>query len=151
MELTLQRTHDNGSDTIGMLLVDGKFSCFVLEDTFRAEKIKGETRIPAGRYRVQLRKVGAMHIAYSAKYGKSHHGMLEIAGIPNYSAVMFHIGNTKDDTAGCPLLGDSLTRVGDRARQVQQSTACYKRVYPIVANELQAGREVWVNVKDEAK
>lgn len=151
MELVLQRTHDNGSDTIGMLSNGTSQLCFILEDTFRVEKIKGETRIPAGRYRVQLRKVGTMHTDYANKYGKMHHGMLEITGIPNYSAVMFHIGNTKSDTAGCPLVGDSLMLLKPGVRQVQNSTACYKRVYPLIAAELVAGREVWVNVKDEVK
>ena len=35
------------------------FLCYTLEDEFRSEKIVGETRIPDGEYKIELRTVGA--------------------------------------------------------------------------------------------
>ncbi len=31
--------------------------------------------------------------------------MIEITGLPNFSYVYIHTGNTIEDTAGCPLCG----------------------------------------------
>ena len=40
------------NSTIGELLVDGIWECFTLEDVERPVKIKGETAIPKGTYKV---------------------------------------------------------------------------------------------------
>ena len=58
--------------TLGMLfdVTDGrKFLCFTLEDEARDEKVKGETRIPAGTYKIKLRNEGGYHNRYVKKYG----------------------------------------------------------------------------------
>ena len=61
MKLSIYRLNDNGQSTIGVLLIDGKFQGFTIEDEFRTIKIKGETRIPSGTYKVILRKEGGKH------------------------------------------------------------------------------------------
>jgi len=56
--LSLQRFHDSGQSTLGLLSVNDQFLCFTLEDEGREIKVKGETRIPAGRYQIKLRAEG---------------------------------------------------------------------------------------------
>lgn len=52
MILTLKRLHKTDRSTIGELSIDGKFQCYTLEDLERTIKIKSETAIPKGTYKV---------------------------------------------------------------------------------------------------
>lgn len=139
METEVQRIVSNRDATIGLLFIDGRFECFTLEDEPRIEKVAKETRIPAGRYRVGVRTVGRLHERYNVKFAW-HRGMLEIIGVPNFSAILFHIGNYEHETDGCLLVGSGCTAVpGDF--MVTNSTAAYERFYQkviasAVANDL---------------
>jgi hypothetical protein len=42
--------------TVALLFVDSVFFGYVLEDVGRLEKVKGETRIKAGKYKLNLQK-----------------------------------------------------------------------------------------------
>lgn len=155
MNLILQRFYDNGNETVGKLCEDiaGKhiLLCFTLEDQHRDVKVKGDTRIPAGKYTIKLRTVGTKHAQYAKKYPKIHKGMLEISGIPNFEAVMFHIGNTEADTMGCPLVGRQVVIADNGKLTVAESTKAYEKMYPSIASQLVQGHEVWVDVRDEGK
>lgn len=62
MKIIIRRQPSQGGATIGKLSIDGLFACYVLEDEIREVpgqtvsewKIKGQTAIPAGEYRVTL-------------------------------------------------------------------------------------------------
>ena len=58
MKITVERFTSDAETTLSTVFVDGKFACFGLEDEYRTEKVAGETRIPAGTYKVGLRNVG---------------------------------------------------------------------------------------------
>ena len=62
-----------------MLFVNNEFECFTLEDERRAEKAKGETRIPEGVYNIVKRKVDSpLTLKYREKYDFfDYHLMLE--------------------------------------------------------------------------
>ena len=67
--------YSSQKDSLGMLfdVTKGrKFLCFTLEDEARRTKVKGETRIPAGTYKLKLRKEGGYHGRYVKKYGSLH-------------------------------------------------------------------------------
>ena len=36
----------------------------------------------------------------------------EITGVPGHSGILFHTGNTNNDSSGCVLLGTDTTRLG---------------------------------------
>ena len=64
MELELLRISSQEDSTNGILFnaTDGrKFLCYTLEDQHRETKVWGDTRIPAGTYRITLRTVGGHH------------------------------------------------------------------------------------------
>mgnify|MGYP001608463751 FL=1 len=55
MKLTLQRINAGKESTIGVLYINGAFAAFTIEDEYRTVKVKGETRIPSGIYKIILR------------------------------------------------------------------------------------------------
>ena len=124
-----------------------ELQCFTLEDEERDEKIPGETAIPIGTYEIRLRTEGGMHEKYLRKFMElPHQGMLHLQNVPDFEWVYLHIGNTDDDTLGCPLVG-SIPAVGATGEfVVYQSTAAYRAVYPALAGALSDGERVVLQV-----
>ena len=149
MKLTLQRFSGGNESTLGTLFVDGKFQCFILEDEQRAFKVKGETRIPAGTYRILLRKEGGHHESYLKKFPAIHKGMLWLQDVPGFQFILMHVGNTDIDTMGCLLTGDSAMQNITQRGSLAGSTAAYERVYPPIANEIENGNVVTIEIYDE--
>ena len=148
MKLSIYRLNDNGQSTIGVLLIDGKFQGFTIEDEFRTIKIKGETRIPSGTYKVILRKEGGKHEHYKTKFPQMHKGMLWLQDIPNFQYVLIHIGNTDIDSEGCILIGDSAVQNVTTRGSIAGSADCYKRIYPIIASAIEKGEICTIEIID---
>jgi len=154
MKIEVLRYADNGNATLGLLLVDGVFNCFTVEDEERAEKIKGETRIPNGTYTVSLRANGGFHSKYSEKYGDMHRGMLCIHNADDWKIIKYgmefqfiliHTGNTEKHTMGCLLVNDA---VSSNTFTGSSSVDAYKELYPLVATAIECGEEVKIEYKD---
>ena len=111
MKLEVIRFSSQNDSTLGLLfdVTHGrKFLCFTLEDEARDTKVMGETRIPAGIYDLKLRTEGGYHNRFLKKFGPAFHkGMIWVQNVPNFRWILWHTGNTDEDTAGCLLLGDS--------------------------------------------
>ena len=145
MELDQIRFISDGRATISALFRDNRSECFCLEDEYRAVKVAGETRIPAGRYAVAPRKFGTHYERYIRKFAW-HRGMLEIMAVPGFTDILYHIGNRENDTAGCVLPGETaVTTPG--AMAVLRSTVAYKKFYLATIDAAEAGN-LWVNVID---
>lgn len=148
MELELWRYNGGVTATLGWLMLKRQQTwemlCFTCEDEFRRTKIRGETRLPEGRYRLSLRTEGGMHARYSLNFGKWHKGMLWIRDVPNFTFAYLHIGNAEDETDGCPLVGEYRN---EAARTVGRSTAAYKRIYPQIAEAIR-GEGAWLTIRD---
>jgi hypothetical protein len=137
--------------TLGLLfdITNGReFLCFTLEDQHQSSKIKGETRIPAGTYKLGLRKVGGFHTRYSSRFPKIHKGMIEVLDVPNFTFILWHLGNDDNDTEGCLLLGDSADQNITKRGFIGNSSPAYTRVYPKIADALSSGVECLVTYKD---
>ena len=153
MELEVWRFSSQEDSTNGLLfdVTGGKrrFLCYTLEDEHREEKVTGETRIPAGTYRITLRTVGGFHGRYEKKYGEMHKGMLWVRDVPGFEYILIHTGNTDEHTAGCLLLGDSQqANFGSSNGMVGSSVNAYKRVYPPIAKALEEGRSVSITYRN---
>lgn len=154
MDLEVKRLADNGDTTIGAFYIDGVFQCFTVEDEERAVKVKGETRIPNGFYKVGLRKEGGFHSKYKKKYGNMHKGMLciynkdgwkiEKDGM-SFQYILIHTGNTDEHTAGCLLLNDA---VSGSAFTGSSSVNAYSRIYPLIARAIEQGEVVTITYTD---
>lgn len=103
------------------------FLCHGLEDAFRDVKIHGETCIPNGSYNLALKKSGRFHLAYTKRFHGLHQGMVWVRGVPNFTGILWHIGNTNADTKGCLLLGE---RSGGK---LVNSKNTYKKVYGLIS------------------
>jgi len=127
------------------------FVCYTIEDEHRDEKKYGETRIPAGTYKIKLRKEGGYHQKYSKRFPKIHRGMLHITDVPNFEYILIHCGNTDEHTAGCLLVGDSQenNQINENGF-IGKSTQAYKRIYPRIAEALVNNKEVLITYKDIA-
>jgi len=134
MELTLKRLYDDKKATSGHLYVNGSLFCITLEDTFRHEKIRGVTRIPAGRFEITVRREGGMYPRYKEKYGTD--GMLWIRNVPLFDWIYIHIGNDADDSEGCILVGDKLSQDTDQNGNITQtcltSISTYQKLHKLI-------------------
>ena len=106
MTLTLDRKYKLPTYTIGKLYIDGEYFCDTLEDKDRGLtdsmtvseiskiKIKKETAIPTGTYKVT--------ITYSNRFKKN---MPLINDVKGFEGIRIHNGNNSQDTEGCVLVG----------------------------------------------
>jgi hypothetical protein len=154
MKLEVLRISSQNDSTSGILfdVTDGKrkFLCYTLEDEYRRVKVKHETRIPEGTYKLTLRSEGGFHNRYLAKFGTNFHkGMIYVNNVPNFEYILWHLGNFEKNTSGCLLLGNSQTEnITDKKGYIGASTAAYKRVYPIVRDAILSGEDVSVTYVD---
>ena len=152
MKLDVLRFSSEQDSTSGLLFdVTGKrkFLCYTLEDEYRDSKIRGETRVPAGTYKIQLRTEGGFHERYKNKYGGKHKGMLHVTNVPGFEYILIHTGNTDEHTSGCLLVGDSQeNNVIIKDGFVGKSTNAYKRIYPDIAKAIMNGEEVTIEYID---
>lgn len=149
MLLHLNRFSNSGEDTLGYLMEGDRLLCFTLEDEARAVKVYGETRIPAGTYRLRLRNVGGMNGRYKERYS-FHQGMLWIPEVPNFKWIYFHTGINDDHTAGCVLVGNMAVTntIEPGGDNLVQSRSAYRRIYPPIAKAIKSA-EVILVVSDE--
>ena len=106
MNITLIRKYKLPTYTIGKLYIGEEYFCDTLEDKDRGLtddmtvseiskiKIKKETAIPTGTYKVT--------ITYSNRFKKN---MPLINDVKGFEGIRIHSGNTDKDTEGCVLVG----------------------------------------------
>ncbi len=116
-----------------------------IEDEIRKVKVKHETAIPSGTYKLSLTQSPRFSksyyinseglimpasdrdsIAAALDYSEAH-PLIMINDVPNFERVLIHWGNTDKDTSGCYLVG---TGVGKGT--ITQSRAKYEEIYPII-------------------
>lgn len=114
-EFLIRRVAKSENATLGYLYVNGQRLCRTLEPLdrglrsdmsaaeIRRRKVRGFTAIPTGNFSLSL--------TYSPKFSprafyKSIGGMLPlVVGVPGFSRILMHCGNSFHDTQGCILLG----------------------------------------------
>jgi hypothetical protein len=99
MKLLLKRIHRTESSTIGELYVDGVFECYTLEDIERDVKIKSETAISKGTYKII--------VTMSNRFKRL---LPLLMNVPDFQGVRIHAGNTNHDTEGCILVGQTRSK-----------------------------------------
>jgi hypothetical protein len=99
MLITVKRLYKGENSIIGELSIDGVFECFTLEDLERPVKIKGETAIPKGTYKVIINQ--------SRRFKRL---LPLLLNVPNFEGVRIHPGNTNHDTEGCILVGKTRSK-----------------------------------------
>lgn len=119
MKLLLKRIFKGETYTVGKLYIDGKYFCDTLEDKVREVKIKNETAIPAGTYKVIVNM--------SPRFKRLLPRLLDV---PGFEGILIHRGNTDKDTSGCILVGENKVK-----GKVINSTPYEKKLVEILKNE----------------
>ena len=127
------------------------FQGYVLEDEFRPSKVKGETRIPAGKYEIVIQQDETPKTKqYQAKYPTWFKKHLMLKDVPGFVGIYIHIGNTDKDTDGCLLLGDNADNNVIGPGSVSNSTACFMRFYKDLYPHLEKGvSKAFITIRDE--
>jgi hypothetical protein len=121
---------------IGHLYVDGQYVCDTIEDVDRGLtqsmplseilriKVKSETAIPRGRYRVRM-DIQSPKFSAKAYYWTFCKGYLpRLMSVPGFDGILIHKGINQRSSAGCIIVGYN-TVVG----QVTQSQAAFEKLY----------------------
>lgn len=132
MKLLLEREKPSLTCMMGSLFVDGEFECFTLEDVPRPTKIKGETAIPAGTYKVIL--------TMSPRFKKI---MPLLLNVPGFDGIRIHTGNTHADTEGCLVVGQE---VGPDGESLLRSRAAYQPLFEKMQAATAAGQEIFIEI-----
>lgn len=141
LELTLQRLWFTALSTCGELSVEGRIGPYTLELPVK-DGLPGSA-IPPGRYKIELAPspkflAAAEHDPWIDLYAKQ---MPHIIGIPGRSLIMFHWGNTPDNTDGCVLVG-----LHHDVDTVGESRKAFESLYTLIEAPAKAG-ECWINVQ----
>lgn len=141
--LLLERHEPGVTCTIGELTVDGVPFAFTLEDLPQKKKIDGETRIPAGTYRVILCESPAVR---SGRLWSPHEdGLLPLLlDVPGFAGIRIHAGNTDKNTRGCILVGS--WRGGEFLYNSRDALSSLMDLLEIAKI---AGRQISMEVRDE--
>ena len=153
MELELKRIARRDTYTIGRLYIDGAYFCDTCEDKDRglrqdlpvsvnqARKVRGQTAIPTGRYRVTL---GVKSPKYSKKkqYAACNGYVPRLINVPAFDGILIHIGNTAADSEGCILVGRN-KKVG----MVIESTNTFWQLYSRLQTADRKGETIYITVK----
>ena len=154
MELVLTRIAKKKNYTIGKLYIrtestedverkasprrdwERGYFCDTLEPTWRdykhgGYKVKGRSAIPEGRY--------AVVISWSPKMKQ---WLPILLGVPNFSGIRIHAGNTAADTQGCILVGKN-REVG----KVLDSRIWLHRLKQKIVEAKERGEAVWITVR----
>lgn len=115
----------------GVDIGPGTVLCWILEDRYRAVKVRGQTRVPACLARmVRVRRSGIL-----TSMRRWFPGMGFIVGledIPGFRLVRCHTGNDDGDTEGCPIVGQSALNswcLSPRESTIAASRSCYKALH----------------------
>ena len=94
---------NDGHGTFGALKLNKRLFCWTLEPADR-ENAPSISSIPAQQYTCKRHN--------SPRFGVTY----QVMNVPGRTHILFHPGNTDDDTEGCILLGETLGKLrGDRA------------------------------------
>jgi hypothetical protein len=138
MKITVDRYLSDNDATLSKISIDDAFECYGLEDEYREVKKFGETRIPAGTYKVGIRTEGRFHNKYKNDFRDMHKGMLHVLDVPGFEYILIHVGNYEHNTDGCLLVGTSRVETPGKM-MVGSSVAAYKKFYPKVIDAALAG------------
>ena len=144
MKLTLNRRFKAPEYTIGDLYIDGQWFCNTLEDTDRGlsqnmvltyiqnKKVKSQTAIPTGTYKVDMNTVSPKYSNYSKyPYVKQFNAkMPRLLNVKGFEGILIHAGSTQKHTDGCILVGINKVK-----GQVINSQATWKKLMSVLLKD----------------
>lgn len=149
-KVDIKRIAQNKDASLGVIYFDGQSQCGSVEDQKQeGKKVRGETRVTAGVYKLALRNEGGFNSRYKKRYAKKdkgnwHRGMLCVYNDDNwvlnchdgktFQYILIHIGNDDDDTDGC-LLPNNV--ISFKTYSGSRSAEAYEKIYPILRDSIE--------------
>jgi hypothetical protein len=142
MKLELIRNTRSSQSTIGDLIINGEFFCYVIEDFDRglhssmseaeiqSKKVYAETAIPKGTYKVV--------ITYSPRFKEYMPLLLNVKG---FQGIRIHSGNTAAHSEGCLIVG-----LAKATNFVGQSKMAYSRLMAKL-KKVEKTEEITITIK----
>lgn len=135
--------------SLSSFIINDNPFCTCLEDEYRKEKVKAETRIPAGEYWLGIRQeITPLTQKYlddkRIPFFERH---IEVLNVPNFIGVYIHIGNHDDNTEGCLLLGQRPFGFKEE-NKIIDSVLTYSKFYQWAYPILKAGGKIKLIIKD---
>jgi len=155
LELDLYRKYRKSSYCIGILSIDGKRICNVIEDRDRGLdhshgesesdcsqiKVPSETCIPYGRYRVTL-GIKSPKFSLRSEYAWCKGYLPRLLKVPHFDGILIHAGKDQTSSAGCLIVGDNKV-VGGVINSMMRLKELYNN-YLLPAYK--SGREIWITI-----
>ena len=157
--IEVKRQKGEADWTLSSFFFDGKLKGVGVEDEKRIVKVKGETRIPANTYLLDLRFSPKFSSSYfrndngdlihateriipeqKAEYHTAHE-MIWVTNVPDFEYILWHWGNTDDNTDGCYIVGSVFGKIGNK-KGVSNSRKKYTEIYPIIWRSIQEGKKI---------
>lgn len=162
-QVTVKRKPSATDWTLSEFFFDGIKKGVGVEDEKRSVKVKGETRIPEGTYDLDLRFSPKFSSSYfrddkgnliSAKERNTPelirkypiaHEMIWVTNVPGFEFILWHWGNTDDDTEGCYIVGSVFGKVQSQDG-VLNSRKKYTEIYPIIWRSIQEAKKLGTKI-----
>lgn len=136
MELQLKRIYKGSNYTIGHLYINNVYCCDTIEDVdrglsdtmteeqIRKIKVKSQTAIPTGRYRVTLNVVSPKF--FLKPYYKAYCGgkLPRLLNVKGFDGILMHKGVNQNSSAGCIIVGYNKIK-----GQVVDSQKAFEKLY----------------------
>lgn len=152
MEIYNRRLIHTHNSTLGILSYENFVPVgFIIEDEPREVKVTGKTRIPAGRYKLGIRKENTpltLKHRISRFYKPWFQYHIEVLNVPNFSGIYFHMLNNETHTAGCQG-GAKNAHIINGEFTCTNSTEMIREFYEIVYPLLESGIDVFYTIIDE--
>jgi hypothetical protein len=105
MDLKLKRSSFTENGIFGLLLDQtGAIVCFTLEHAYENGDGTWEPKVPEGTYTC----LRSMH---QLAHMNSPFETFEIMDVPGHTDILFHCGNTNNDSEGCVLVGALIEQI----------------------------------------
>jgi hypothetical protein len=146
-------------------LLSEKFGVGV-EDEYRAKKVHGETRIPNGIYPITFEHSPKFSDSYfmdvdgnlsrtKTERFNQPHLLLTVLGVQGFSRILWHWGNSDEDTEGCYVVGSYFGKINTKKgvkEGVLESRPNYVKLYPKIyqlwKQNIAAGIQTTVEYRD---
>lgn len=145
IKLRLCLIDETPDSTVSELRLAEEHLGYVIEDGHRSPKVWGQTRIPAGTYRLRRRRVGGFYQRYRDRF--AHRFVPELENVPGFTWILIHIGNFVRDTAGCLLMVTEYHRERTTGNYYGTGSAnAYLALYARLEQWYAAGHEVYLEI-----
>jgi hypothetical protein len=141
MELTLERRFLGDDYTVGSLYINSEYFCDTFEDVDRGLSqsmtpveikemtIPHKTAIPTGVYTV------IVNMSHKKRM------LPKLPDVPGFSGILIHKSNTKSDSSGCILVGESKEK-----GKIFNSTLYEKLLVEILTKTQETGEKITIRI-----